>query len=111
MVSLPKFTKRAAEQVARLEAEVRAHIPPGDYLSLIGWENEVEPGSSRAPAFRAYYAFSDAEGVAEEFIVECHGERLAYNIHERFLAELQSSILDFDGEQFVFVESGKAEEA
>ena len=52
MVSLPKFTKRAAEQIARLEAEGRSHVPPGNYLSFIGWENEVEPGSSRAPLFQ-----------------------------------------------------------
>ena len=58
-----------------------------------------------------YYFFSDAEGVPEEFQVECHGVKLAYNIHERSLARLQSSVLDFDGEEFVFVESGEAEEA
>ena len=109
MVSLPKFTKRAAEQIARLEAEGRSHVPPGSYLSFIGWENEVEPGSSRAPLFRAYYFFSDADGVPEEFQVACHGVKLAYNIPERLLAKLQSSVLDFDGEGFVFVESGDAE--
>ena len=49
--------------------------------------------------------------MPEEFQVECHGVKLAYNIHERFLTRLQSSALDFDGEQFVFVESGEAEEA
>jgi len=110
MVSQPKFTKRAAEQIARLEAVRRRHVPPGNYLSFIGWENEVEPGSSRAPLFRAYYTFSDAEGVPEEFQVECHGVKLAYNIPERLLARLQSSVLDFDGERFVFVESGDAEQ-
>jgi hypothetical protein len=110
MVSLPKFTKRAAEQIARLEADRLRHAPPGNYLSFIGWENEVEPGSSRAPSFRVYYFSSDAEGVPEEFQVECHGVKLAYNIHERFLTRLQSSVLDFDGEQFVFVESDEAEQ-
>jgi hypothetical protein len=110
MVSLPKFTKRAAEQIARLEAEGRNHIPPGNYLSFIGWENEVEPGSSRPPQFRAYYFFSEAEGVPEEFQVECHGVRLAYNIPDRLLAGLQSSVLDFVGERFVFVESDEAEQ-
>jgi len=111
MVSLPKFTKRAAEQIARLEAEGRSHEPPGNYLSFIGWENEVEPGSSRAPVFRTPYVFSDAEGVPEEFQVECHGVKLAYNIPDRLLARLQSSVLDFDGEQFVFVKSDEAEQA
>jgi len=111
MVSQPKFTKRAAEQIARLEAVRLRHLPPGNYLSFIGWENEVEPGSSRAPVFRTSYVFSDAEGVPEEFQVECHGVKLAYNIPDRLLARLQSSVLDFDGEQFVFVKSDEAEQA
>ena len=78
-------------------------------MSFIGWENEVEP--PQAPQFRAYYSFSTAEGVPEQFQVECHGVRLAYNIHERFLARLQSFVLDFDGEQFVFVKSEEAKPA
>ena len=104
MVSLPKFTKRAAEQIARLEAEFRRHEPPGNYLSFIGYEIDVEPDYPPDPAIRLHYVFSDAEDVPEEFQVECHGVKLAYNIHERFLARLQSSVLDFDGEQFVFVD-------
>ncbi len=111
MVSLPKFTKRAAEQIVRLEAVRRKHAPPGNYLSFIGWENEVEPGSPRWPLFRTYYFFSNAEGIPEEFQVECHGVKLAYNIPERLLARLQSSVLDFDGEQFVFIESNEADQA
>jgi hypothetical protein len=87
MVSLPKFAKRAAEQIARLEADHRAHLPPGDYLSFIGYEIDVEPDYPPDPPFRLHYIFSDAEGVPEEFKVECHGMRLAYNIHERFLAK------------------------
>ncbi len=37
MVGMPKFTKRAAEQITRLEAVRRAHLPQGDYLSFIGY--------------------------------------------------------------------------
>jgi len=50
-----------------------------------------------------------ADRVPEEFKVECHGARLAYNIHDRFLAKLQPCVLDFDGERFVFVKSDEAE--
>ena len=103
MVSMPKFTKRAAEQIARLEADCRQHEPPGNYLSFIGYEIDVEPDYPPDPPFRLHYVFSDAEGVPEEFKVECHGMRLAYNIHERFLAKLQPCVLDFDGERFVFI--------
>jgi hypothetical protein len=40
-----------------------------------------------------------------------HGVRLAYNFPTHVLATLHSSVLDFDGERFVFVESGDAEQA
>src|SRR5215213_826263 len=106
MIRLPKFTRRAAEQIARLEAEGRRHVPPGNYLSFMAWGNDIEPDPPPGPVFGAYY-FSDAEGVPEEFIVECYGVRLAFSIHERLLAKLASPVLDFDGERFVFVESGK----
>lgn len=103
MASLPKFTKRAAEQIAHLEAVRHGHLPPGSYLSSMGWGNDLEPDSPPGPVFGAYY-FSDAEGVPEEFIVECHGVRLAFNIHDRLLAKLRSAVLDFDAERFVFVD-------
>jgi hypothetical protein len=109
MVGMPKFTKRAAEQIARLEAVRRAHLPQGDYLSFIGYEIDVEPDYPPDPPFRLHYFFSDAVGVPEEFKVECHGARLAYNIHDRFLAKLQPCVLDFDGQWFVFVKSDEAE--
>lgn len=108
MVSLPKFTLRAAEQIARLEAESRRHVPPGNYLSFMGWGNDVEPDPPPGPVFGAYY-FSDAEGVPDEFIVQCHGVRLAFSINERLLAKLHSPVLDFDGERFVFVENGEGD--
>jgi hypothetical protein len=38
----------------------------------------------------------------------CHGVRLAYSFPTDVLATLHSSILDFDGERFVFVESDEA---
>ena len=109
MVSLPKFAKRAAEQIARLEADHRAHLPPGNYLSFIGYEIDVEPDYPADPPFRLHYLFSDAVGVPEEFKVECHGVSLAYNIHDRFLAKLQLCVLDFDGERFIFVKGDEAE--
>lgn len=106
MTSLPKFTKRAAEQIARLEAVRRKCLPPGNYLSFMGWGNDLEPCPPPGPIFGAYY-FSDAEGVPDEFIVECHGVRLAFSIHDRLLPKLGSAVLDFDGERFVFVENGQ----
>jgi hypothetical protein len=105
MISLPKFTRRAAEEIARREAESRRHLPPGHYLSFMGWGNDIEPDPPPGPVFGHYY-FSDAAGVPDEFIVECHGVRLAFNIHERLLAKLNSPVLDFVGERFVFIENG-----
>lgn len=109
MVSLPKFTKRAADEIARLEADRRTHAPPGSYLSVIGYEIEVEPDYPPDPPIRLYYFFSHAEGVPEQLQVECHGVRLAYNIHGRVLAKVQPCVLDFDGERFVFVKTDESE--
>ena|SRR5437899_643393 len=111
MVDMPKFTKRAAEQIVRLEAGRRKHLPPGNYLNFIGYEVDVEPDYPPNPPYRLHYFFSDAVGVPQEFQVECHGVRLAYNIHEQFLAKLRSPVLDFDGERFVFITSDEAEQA
>jgi hypothetical protein len=110
MVNQPKFTKRAAAQIVHLEAIRRRHVPPGNYLSFIGWGNDLEPDSPPSPIY-GHYVFSDAAGVPEELQVECYGVRLAYLIPDRLLGKLQSSILDFDGERFVFVESNEAEHA
>lgn len=60
------------------------------------------------PVMRLYYFFSDAVGMPEDFQVECHGVKLAYNIHDRFLARLKPSALDFDGERFVFLKGDEA---
>ena len=108
MVSDPKFTKRAAKQIARLEAVNRTHVPPGNYLSYIGWANDWEPDAAPGPIF-GYYVFSDAQGVPQEFQVECHGVRVAYLIPDRLLAKLQSFVLDFDGERFVFIKDDEVE--
>ena len=108
MAGLPKFTKRAADQIARLETVRRRHLPPGNYMSFMGWRNDLEPDVSIGQVFGVYY-FSDAEGVPRQFQVECHGVRLAYDIHERSLAKLGPCILDFDGEQFVFIEDEQFE--
>jgi hypothetical protein len=107
MLKQPKFTKRAAEEIARLEAARRIHLPPGNYLSFIGWANDCEPDVPAGP-FLGYYAFSDAEGVPDDLKVECHGVRLAYLSPDRLLAVLHSSVLDFDGERFVFVKGDEA---
>ncbi len=107
MVKQPKFTKRAAEEIARLEAVRRAHLPPGNYMSFIGWAEDWEPDASPDPA-SGYYAFSDAKGIPEDLQVECHGVRIVYIIPDRLLAKLRSSVLDFDGERFVFVKSDEA---
>jgi len=108
MARLPRFTKRAADQIAHLEAVRRRALPPGNYMSFMGWRHDFELDSPSGPVFGVYY-FSDAEGVPEEFQVECHGVRLAYDIHERSLTRLGPSTLDFDGDQFVFIKNEPSE--
>jgi hypothetical protein len=110
MPDLPKLTKRAAEEIARREADYRRHLPAGNYLSFIGCEIEVEPDYPPDPPIRPHYFFSDAAGVPEEYQVECHGVRVAYATRERILARLGPCLLDFDGERFTFVTRDGAEE-
>jgi len=105
MVSIPKFTRRAAQQIARLEAFHARDLPPGKYLNCVGWGGDLD--ADPGPVLGLHYV----EAVPEEFQIECHGVRLAYNFPTHVLATLHSSVLDFDGERFVFVESGDAEQA
>ena len=63
MLELPKLTRRAAEEIARREAVRRRHLPPGNYLSFIGCEVEVEPDYPPDPPIRPHYLLSDAAGV------------------------------------------------
>jgi len=111
MLDLPKLTKRAAQEIARREAVRRRHAPPGNYLSFIGCEVEVEPDYPPDPPIRPHYSYSDAAGVPEEYQVECHGVRVAFATHERILARLGPCFLDFDGERFTFIKNDGAEEA
>ena len=104
MASYPKITKRAAHQIARLERERREILPPGNYLSFIGSDVDVDPDRSSHPTFRLHYFFSDGEGVPEDLLVECNGVKVAYFLHDRLLAGLQSAVLDFEGGQFLFVD-------
>jgi len=111
MPDLPKLTKRAAEEIARREADYRRHLPAGNYLNFIGCEIEIEPDYPPDPPIRPHYLFSDAAGVPGNYQVECHGVRVAYDVRERVLARLGPCLLDFDGERFIFVTRDGAEEA
>ena len=111
MPDLPKLTRRAAQEIARRETAHRRHLPPGNYLSFIGCEVEVEPNYPPNPPIRPHYLFSDAAGVPADYQVECHGVRVAYAIRERILARLGPCFLDFDGERFTFIKNDEAEGA
>ena len=105
MVGMPKFTKRAAEQIARLEEFHTKDLPPGKYMSCVGWGGDLD--ADAGPVLGLH----DVEVVPEDFQIECHGVKLAYSFPTDVLARLQSSVLDFDGKRFVFVESDEAGQA
>jgi hypothetical protein len=42
--------------------------------------------------------------VPDNLQIECHGVHLAYNLPDRILSAVQSSVLDFDGKDFRFVD-------
>ena len=111
MPDLPKLTRRAAEEIARREAVRRRHLPPGNYLSFTGCVVELEPDYPPDPPIRPHYSFSHAAGVPEEYQIECHGVRVAFDIRERMLTRLGPCLLDFDGERFTFIKRDGAGEA
>jgi hypothetical protein len=99
MPTLPKFTKRAAIEIARLERKFAADLPPGKYMNCVGWEIGHDDNFTPRPELGLH----EIALVPGEYQVECHGLRLAYSIPLHVLATLGDSVLDFDGHQFVFV--------
>jgi hypothetical protein len=65
MVGMPKFTKRAAEQIARLEEFHTRDLPPGKYMSCVGWGGDLD--ADPGPVLGLHYV----EAVPEEFQIEC----------------------------------------
>lgn len=105
MASVPKFTKRAAIEIARLEARFAEDRPAGKYMPVVGWEVGFDKNFVPRPALGLH----EVHLVPGDLQIECHQMRLAYNLPDRVMATLHSSILDFDGKQFLFVDckSGK----
>lgn len=100
MVQAPKFTERAATQIKRMIAIAGMPEPPGKYMLCIGWELGLEEDFVPRPLLGAI----EADVVPANLQIECHGVRLAYSLPDRVLAAVQSSVLDFDGKDFRFVD-------
>jgi len=107
MLKAPPFTERAAAQLKRLSELGESDDPPGKYMPCVGWELGLEKDFVPRPTIGGI----EAHLVPEHLQIECHGVRLAYGLPDRILAAVQSSILDFDGRQFRFVECSKFDEA
>jgi len=104
VTKLPGFTARAAHEIRRLIATFGKDLPPDKYVNCVGWEIGFEDNFQGRPAIGLH----EVDQVPESLIVECHGIRLAYNIPDDVMAALHSSVLDFDGTNFVFVSSEEA---
>ena len=68
-------------------------------MSCLGWGGDLD--ADPGPVLGLH----SVDVVPEEFQIECHGVRLAYSFPTHVLSTLGSSVLDFDGKQFLFVKS------
>jgi hypothetical protein len=100
----PKFTERATHEIRRLIAKYASDLPEGKYMPCVGWEIGFDKNFRARPAMGLH----EVAIVPDSLIVECHGMKVAYNIPDDVMATLHSSLLDFDGKEFVFVDSGDA---
>jgi hypothetical protein len=100
MLRAPRFTERAAAQIKRMIANYGMDGPPGKYMLCIGWELGLEDEFIPRPILGAI----EPDIVPDNLQIECHGVRLAYNLPDRILTTVQSSVLDFDGKDFRFVD-------
>lgn len=100
MLQAPRFTERAATQIKRMIEASSMAGPPGEYMLCIGWELGLEKDFVPRPVLGAI----EPDIVPDNLQIECHGVRLAYNLPDRILTAVQSSVLDFDGNDFRFVD-------
>ena len=99
MSDVPKFTKRVAIHVKSMMSAAAKDLPGGKYMPVIGWEVGFDRDFVPRPAL----GLIEVARVPPDLEVECHDVCLAYNLPDRVLATLHSSILDFDGKGLFFV--------
>jgi len=100
MYVVPPFSKRAAVQISRLVSKELKDVQTNNLMPIVGWEVGFDENFVPRPALGLH----PVELIPDYLQIECHGVRLAYNLPDRIMEKLHSSILDFDGEQFLFVE-------
>ena len=100
MSSVPKFSNRTAIQVDRLLSTLGESWRAAKYMPVIGWEVGFDKDFVAGPVLGLH----EADLIPKHLQVECYGLRIAYNIPDRVMKTLHSSVLDFDGKRFLFVQ-------
>jgi hypothetical protein len=98
MSSVPPFSKRAATQINRLLSSARKDLQVDKYLPTIGWEVGFDESFVPGPALGLH----EKKLIPEDLQIECHGVTLAYNLPPHIMDQINSHILDFDGNRFIF---------
>jgi hypothetical protein len=104
MAKVPHFSERAATEIDRLWNRFAADFPPGECIACLGWE----VGTDDKPLARPALGLHHRNAVPDDVTIECHGVTLAYNLPDCVMEAVRSSLLDFDGTEFVFVDPREA---
>jgi len=100
MCNAPKFTKRAAAQIRQMLSTLANDRHFDIYMPVVGWEVGFDKHFLAGPALGMH----ELDLIPERCQTECHGLRIAYNIPVSVMKTLDSSVLDFDGARFLFVD-------
>jgi len=104
MAKVPEFTERAAVEIERLWNKFATDLSRAEHIACVAWEI----GTDDKPLARPALGLHSRNAVPDDFTIECHGITLAYNLPDRVMEAMRFSTLDFDGTQFVFVDTREA---
>jgi hypothetical protein len=99
-MKLPGITKRAARAISKLML-LWSEKQREEWLPVIAWLiGSNEPGFVPGPCLGGH----PAEKVPSQWIVEAHGIIVVYNLPPDILEKYQDCVLDYMGNQFMFIE-------
>jgi hypothetical protein len=100
-MTLLGITLRAAQEIERLMKTLPEETNPEKYLPSISWQNSSsDPGFVPGPCIGVH----EKTDVADAYIIDAHGLKVAFNLSDDLLAQYQEFALDFFGGRFIFVD-------
>jgi hypothetical protein len=97
----PDITPRAASAISRLLEMVPEEMKQTPHLATVSWMvGSDEPDFVPGPCIGLH----PAHEVPDEYIVDSHGIRVAFNLPDDLMTKYQEYALDYLGGRFLFVE-------